>query len=87
MTARAPLLGWWKEFVATCDKAKIQLNREGRREHKERLRSFLNRLSPTLYLGRLGLGMDLNKLAEEAEYRLSAMQRAMLKELQGKESL
>ncbi len=31
--------------------------------------------------------MDLNKLAEEAEYRLSAMQRAMLKELQGKESL
>ncbi len=87
MTARAPLLDWWEEFVAGCDKAKIRVNREITRDPSQRLRSFLERYAPTLYLGRFGLGMDLNKLAEEAEYRLSAMQRAMLKELQGKESL
>ena len=71
MTARAPLLDWWEEFVGGAKKISVNSKKDTEGALSRRIRDWFDRMIPTLYLVRHGLGVSLDTEIDKSEWRLT----------------
>jgi hypothetical protein len=80
--SRAPLLNWWAGFVGAAERIRIQREDKNEANLVMRMRDYFERLLPTLYVIRYGLGVSLDDAVETAGIRLTSRHRLKLKRLQ-----
>ncbi|NOY72246.1 MAG: replication initiation factor domain-containing protein [Gammaproteobacteria bacterium] len=78
---RARLLPWWKLFIGSAEKLKLSTKKEGVVDITAKLKSYLDRLLPTLYIAKHGLGINLNTEVEKAASRLKDFHQLKLKRI------
>jgi DNA relaxase NicK len=83
--SRCDLLPWWMRLVGDVEKIKVATItvEEQHSFERSKLTEFYNRLLPTLYLVKHGLGRELEEDVEQASSRLKAKHKARLKRLIG----
>ena len=81
--SRAPLLPWWKQFIGSCEKVKLQRPSISLSAQKEtaRLEAHVQRQTASLYIYRHALGVSLDDMVDRSGYKLSALHHAKLKRL------
>lgn len=65
-------ISWWKDFLNGVDKTTLKIDRvDYKKNIRVRLRNYLDRLLPTLYIMRHGLDIDFNNLIDNSEVMLT----------------
>ena len=80
---RAVLLSWWANFISDTERLRIEKTAKSEGNLLVKYKRYLDRLLPTLYLMRHGLGISLDDSVEMAETRLTDRHKAKLKCIQG----
>ena len=62
---------WWEQFIDGADSIKLEIEKGNNGDLAKRLEQYLERLLPTLYIIRHGLGKDINQLIDESEDKLT----------------
>jgi len=80
--SRAPLLPWWEMFVKDTDKLVLKLiPDESIGSVALRAQAYLARLTPTLCVLKNGLGISLDDVCDNSEYRLKGIHLQKISEI------